>query len=161
MPGSPLAWKSGLEPCSTDLPSRSEALRFVQSAKAPSTKVDGSLVNFRHGLPNLHERPKRVLTSTCEGIYAVWFEPGLFQGIFHSDGIKGICLKKKSLSEINSFVEACSQHLYCIDKAKKNAETVAMWSVTWSFVSVLRWLDGFSFFTCRQKENTQASLRLV
>ena len=33
--------------CGTKSPSRSEALRFIDSSKSPSTKIDGSLVNFR------------------------------------------------------------------------------------------------------------------
>ena len=40
----------------TKSPSRSEALRFIDSAKSPSTKIDGSLVNFRHRLSNRHGR---------------------------------------------------------------------------------------------------------
>ena len=46
----------------TKSPSRSEALRFIDSAKSPSTKIDGSLVNFRRRLSNRHERPRRMLT---------------------------------------------------------------------------------------------------
>ena len=46
----------------TKSPSRSEALRFIDSAKSPSTKIDGSLVNFRRRLSNQHGRPRRMLT---------------------------------------------------------------------------------------------------
>ena len=46
----------------TKSPSRSEALRFIDSAKSPSTKIDGSLVNFRRRLSNRHGRPRRMLT---------------------------------------------------------------------------------------------------
>ena len=46
----------------TKLPGRSEALRFIDSAKSPSTKIDGSLVNFRRRLSNRHGRPRRMLT---------------------------------------------------------------------------------------------------
>ena len=35
----------------TKSPSRSEALRFIDSAKSPTTKIDGSLMNFRRSLP--------------------------------------------------------------------------------------------------------------
>ena len=59
--------KSGLEPCGTNSPSRSEALCFVDSAKSPSTKIDGSLVNFRRRLSNQHGSPRRLLTWTFEG----------------------------------------------------------------------------------------------
>ena len=46
----------------TKLPSRSEALRFIDSAKFPSTKIDGSLVNFRRRLSDWHGEPRRMLT---------------------------------------------------------------------------------------------------
>ena len=42
--------------CGTKSPSRSEALRFIDSSKSPSTKIDGSLVNFRRRLSNRHGR---------------------------------------------------------------------------------------------------------
>ena len=45
----------------TKSPSRSEALRFIDSAKSPSTKIDGSLVNFRRRLSNRHGRPRKML----------------------------------------------------------------------------------------------------
>ena len=45
LPRSPILWtsleKSGLDPCGTKLPSLSEELRFTDSAKSPSTKIDG------------------------------------------------------------------------------------------------------------------------
>ena len=53
--------------CGTKLPSRSEALRFIDSSKSPSTKIDGSLVNFRRRLSNRHGRPRRMLIWTFEG----------------------------------------------------------------------------------------------
>ena len=40
---------------------RLEALRFIDSAKSPTTKIDGSLVNFGRGLSNRHGRPRRML----------------------------------------------------------------------------------------------------
>ena len=46
----------------TKSPSRSEAVRLIDSAKSPSTKIDGSLVNFRRRLSNRHGRPQRMLT---------------------------------------------------------------------------------------------------
>ena len=55
--------------CSTKSPSRSEALRFIDSSKSPSTKkkIDGPLVNFRRRLSNRHGRPRRMLIWTFEG----------------------------------------------------------------------------------------------
>ena len=53
--------------CGTKSPSRSEALRFIDSSKSPSTKIDGSLVNFRRRLSNRHGRPRRMLVWTFEG----------------------------------------------------------------------------------------------
>ena len=53
--------------CGTKSPSRSEALRFIDSSKSPSTKIDGSLVNFRRRLSNRHGRPRRMLIWTFEG----------------------------------------------------------------------------------------------
>ena len=44
----------------TKSPSRSEALRFINSAKSPSTKIDGSMVNFRGRLSNEHRSKKIV-----------------------------------------------------------------------------------------------------
>ena len=50
-PRSAMSWKNPGEvrarTCGTKSPSRSEALRFIDSSKSPSTKIDGSLVNFR------------------------------------------------------------------------------------------------------------------
>ena len=43
-------------------PSRSDALRFIDSAKSPSTKIDGSLLIFRRRLSNRHGRPRMTLT---------------------------------------------------------------------------------------------------
>ena len=40
-------WKVRARTYGTKSPSRSEALRFIDSAKSPSTKIDGLLVNFR------------------------------------------------------------------------------------------------------------------
>ena len=51
----------------TKSPSRSEALRFIDSSKSPPAKIDGSLVNFRRRLSNRHGRPQRMLTWTFEG----------------------------------------------------------------------------------------------
>ena len=51
----------------TKSPSRSEALRFIDSSKSPSTKIDGSLVNFRRRLSNRHGRPRRILIWAFEG----------------------------------------------------------------------------------------------
>ena len=42
-------------------PCRSEALRFIDSTKSQSTKIDGSLVNVRRRLSNRHGRPRRML----------------------------------------------------------------------------------------------------
>ena len=53
--------------CGTKSPSRSEALRFIDSSKSPTTKTDGSLVNFRRRLSNRHGRPRRMLIWTFEG----------------------------------------------------------------------------------------------
>ena len=53
--------------CGTKSPCRSEALRFIDSSKSPSTKIDGSLVNFRWRLSNRHGRPRRMLIWTFEG----------------------------------------------------------------------------------------------
>ena len=53
--------------CGTNSPSRSEALRFIDSSKSPSTKIDGSLVNFRRRLSNRHGRPRKMLIWTFEG----------------------------------------------------------------------------------------------
>ena len=53
--------------CGTKSPSRSEALRFINSSKFPSTEIDGSLVNFRRRLSNRHGRPRRMLIWTFEG----------------------------------------------------------------------------------------------
>ena len=50
--------------CGTKSPSRLEALRFIDSSKSPSTKMDGSLVNFRRRLSNQHGRPWRMLIWT-------------------------------------------------------------------------------------------------
>ena len=50
-------WKVRARTYGTKSPSRSEALRFIDSAKSPSTKIDGSLVNFRRRLSNRHGRP--------------------------------------------------------------------------------------------------------
>ena len=55
-------WKIRARTYGTKSPSRSEALRFIDSAKSPSTKIDGSLVNFRRRLSNRHGRPRRMLT---------------------------------------------------------------------------------------------------
>ena len=58
-------WKVRARTYGTKSPSRSEALRFIDSAKFPSTtgtKIDGSLVNFRRRLSNRHGRPRRMLT---------------------------------------------------------------------------------------------------
>ena len=55
-------WKVRARTYGTKSPSRSEALRFIDSAKSPSTKIDGSLVNFRRRLSNRHGRPRRMLT---------------------------------------------------------------------------------------------------
>ena len=52
--------------CGTKLPSRSEALRFIDSAKSPSTKIDGSVVNFKRRLSNRHGRSRRMLIWTFE-----------------------------------------------------------------------------------------------
>ena len=48
--------------CGTTSPSQLEALRFIDSAKSPSTKIDGSLVNFRRRLSIRHRTPRRMLT---------------------------------------------------------------------------------------------------
>ena len=67
--------------CGTKSPSRSEALRFIDSSKSPSTKIDGSLVNFRRRLSNRHGRPRRMLIWTFEGntdqtvSTSTWFAP--------------------------------------------------------------------------------------
>ena len=61
--------------CGTKSPSRSEALRFIDSSKSPSTKIDGSLVNFRRRLSNRHGRPRRMLIWTFEGART---SPGVF-----------------------------------------------------------------------------------
>ena len=53
-PRSAMSWKPWKSPGSNlrhKSPSRSEALRFIDSAKSPSTKIDGSSVNFRRRLP--------------------------------------------------------------------------------------------------------------
>ena len=60
--------KSGLEPAAPNrLADRKHALRFIDSSKSPSTKIDGSLVNFRRRLSNRHGRPRRMLIWTFEG----------------------------------------------------------------------------------------------
>ena len=60
-------WEVRARSCGTKSPSRSEALRFIDSAKSPSTKIDGSMVNFRRRLSNRHGRPRRMLIWTFEG----------------------------------------------------------------------------------------------
>ena len=55
-------WKVRARTYGNKSPSRSEALRFIDSAKSPSTKINGSLVNFRRRLSNRHGRPRRMLT---------------------------------------------------------------------------------------------------
>ena len=65
--------------CGTKSPSRSEALRFIDSSKSPSTKIDGSLVNFRRRLSNRHGRPRRMLIWTFEGNTFFWSEDGLYE----------------------------------------------------------------------------------
>ena len=55
-------WKVRARTYRTKSHSRSEALRFMDSAKSPSTKIDDSLVNFRRRLSNRHGRPRRMLT---------------------------------------------------------------------------------------------------
>ena len=63
----------------TKSPSRSEAMRFIDSSKSPSTKIDGSLVNFRRRLSNRHGRPRRMLImdirrkhrSDCEHVNVI------------------------------------------------------------------------------------------
>ena len=66
-----MSWKTPGEvrarTCGTKSPSQSETLRFIDSAKSPSTKIDGSLVNFRRRLSNRHGRPRRMLIWTFEG----------------------------------------------------------------------------------------------
>ena len=66
-----MSWKTPGEvrarTCGTKSPSRSEALRFIDSSKSPSTKIDGSLVKFRRRLSNRHGRPRRMLIWTFEG----------------------------------------------------------------------------------------------
>ena len=65
--------------CGTKSLSRSEALRFIASAKSPSTKIDGSLVNFRRRLSNRHRRPRKILISSghskdssdCKPVYVI------------------------------------------------------------------------------------------
>ena len=42
---------------------------LIDSAKSPSTKIDGSLVNFRHRLSNRHGRPRRMLTMDIRTIF--------------------------------------------------------------------------------------------
>ena len=54
--------------CGTKSPSRSEAMRFIDSSKSPSTKIDGSMANFRRRLSNRHGRPRRMLIWTFEGL---------------------------------------------------------------------------------------------
>ena len=56
-------WKVRARTYRTKSPSRSEALRFMDSAKSPSTKIDGSLVNFRRRLSNRHGRPRRRMLT--------------------------------------------------------------------------------------------------
>ena len=67
-PGSNMSWKTPGEvrarTCGTKSPSRSEALRFIDSSKSPSTKIDGSLVNFKRRLANRHGRPRWMLIWT-------------------------------------------------------------------------------------------------
>ena len=46
----------------TNSPRRSEALSLSDSAKTPSTKIDGPLVNFRRRLSNRYGRRRRMLT---------------------------------------------------------------------------------------------------
>ena len=73
-PGKVRAWTYG-----TKSPSRSGALCFIDSAKFPSTKIDGSLVNFRPGLSNRLGRPRRIidnglskeLWSDCEHVHVI------------------------------------------------------------------------------------------
>ena len=52
----------------TKSPSRSEALRFIDSAKSPSTKIDGSLVNFRRMLSNRHVLLCRIQADPSHSI---------------------------------------------------------------------------------------------
>ena len=66
-------WKLRARTCGTDSPSRSEALSFIDSAKSPSTKIDGSLVNFRYRQSNRHGRPRRMLIQTFKGtLIGLW-----------------------------------------------------------------------------------------
>ena len=67
-----MSWKTlekpaGARTCSIKSPCRSAALRFIDLAKSPSTKIDGSLVNFRRRLSNRHGRPRGMLIWTFEG----------------------------------------------------------------------------------------------
>ena len=60
--------KSGLEPYGTDSPSQPKALRFIDSARSPSTKTDRSTGELRRRrLVNRHGRQRRVSTPTYEG----------------------------------------------------------------------------------------------
>ena len=69
--GGAMSWKTPREvrarTCGTKSSCRSEALRFIDSFKSPSTKIDGSLVNFRRRLSNRHGRPRRMLIWPFEG----------------------------------------------------------------------------------------------
>ena len=70
--------KSGLEPTAPNrLADRKHC--FIDSAKSPSTKRYGSLVNFRRRLSNRHGSPRRMLTMDIRS-WCRRFEPGLFQG---------------------------------------------------------------------------------
>ena len=50
--------------------------KLIDSAKSPSTKTDGLLVNFRHMPSNRHGRPWRMLIWTSKGtLIGLWTRP--------------------------------------------------------------------------------------
>ena len=57
-------WKVRARTYGTKAPSRSEALRFIESAKSPSTKIDGSLVNYS-AEPAIRPSSIRTEDPTC------------------------------------------------------------------------------------------------
>ena len=85
--------------CGTKSPSRSEAMRFIDSSKSPSTKIDGSLVNFRRRLSNRHGRPRRMLIWTFEvasdrlGDLVPQVRARTSPGVFRDMALLGLCLE--------------------------------------------------------------------
>ena len=59
-----MPWKremSGLEPAAPNHPANRKRCALSTQPNPPSTKIDGSLVNFRRRLSNQHGRPRRML----------------------------------------------------------------------------------------------------